>query len=90
MSPWQASANVDQLDSVEESRMDAIRKLLDENAVLPLWPETGTLLKLKRGATYAAEQRGEIETITIGRLKRVPTAWLKRRLGITESGNGAD
>jgi hypothetical protein len=66
-----------------EAGMDTTRKLLDENAVLPLWPETGKLLKLKRGATYAAERRGEIETITIGRLKRVPTAWLRQKLGLS-------
>jgi hypothetical protein len=62
--------------------MSEIRKLLDENAVLPLWPDTGKILKLKRGATCAAERRGEIETIVLGKLKRVPTAWLKRKLGI--------
>lgn len=66
--------------------MNEIRKLLDENAVLRLWPETGKLLKLKRGATYAAAERGEIETVDFGRLKRVPTAWLRRRLGLNEPG----
>ena len=59
-----------------------IRKLLDENAVLPLWPQTGKILRLGRGATYAAAARGEIETVDFGRLKRVPTAWLRRRLGL--------
>ena len=62
-----------------------VRKLLDENAVLPLWPETGELLHLGRGSTYSSAARGEIPTIDFGRLKRVPTAWLKRRLGITGS-----
>jgi len=37
--------------------MSEIRKLLDENVVLPLWPDTGKLLKLKRGATYARLSR---------------------------------
>jgi len=64
-------------------------KMLNENAVLPLWPEVGTLLKLKRGATYAAAERGESPTVDFGRLKRVPTAWLRRKLGITESGGAA-
>jgi hypothetical protein len=67
--------------------MNELRKLLEENVVLPLWPETGKLLKLKRGATYAAERRGEIQTIALGRLKRVPTAWLRAKLGINESGD---
>jgi hypothetical protein len=67
--------------------MSDFRKILDENAVLPLWPETGKILRLKRGATYAAAERGEIEIIEIGKLKRVSTAWLKRKLGIGESGD---
>jgi hypothetical protein len=66
--------------------MSEIRKILDENIVLPLWPETGRLLHLGRGATYAAAERGEIETVDFGRLKRVPTAWLRRRLGLDEPG----
>jgi hypothetical protein len=63
--------------------MSEILKLLNENAVLPLWPETGKVLNLKRGSTYAAAERGDIEVIEIGKLKRVPTSWLKRKLGIT-------
>jgi len=69
--------------------MSDLKKTLGENAVLPLWPETGTLLGLKRGTTYRAAASGEIKTIGIGRLKRVPTEWLKRKLGITESGTAA-
>jgi hypothetical protein len=65
-----------------EVGMSDIGKMLNENAVLKLWPDTGKLLKLKRGATYAAAERGEIETVGFGRLKRVPTAWLRRRLGL--------
>jgi hypothetical protein len=64
--------------------MDEIQKLLSENAVLPLWPQTGKILNLSRGGTYAAAERGDIKTIQIGRLKRVPTAWLKAKLGLDE------
>jgi hypothetical protein len=64
--------------------MSESRRMLDENVVLPLWPEVGRLLHLGRGATYAAAERGEIEIVEIGKLKRVPTAWLKRKLGISE------
>lgn len=64
--------------------MDEIQKMLNENAVLRLWPETGRVLGLRRGATYAAAKSGEIKTIPFGRLKRVPTAWLKTKLGLTE------
>jgi len=62
-----------------------IRKMLDENVVLPLWPETGTILRLKRGSTYAAKKRGEIETIRFGNLERVPVSWLKRKLGLEDT-----
>ena|SRR5215470_11860873 len=61
--------------------MDEIRKLLNENAVLPLWPQTGRVLGLRRGATYAAAQSGEIRTVRFGRLLKVPTPWLKAKSG---------
>jgi hypothetical protein len=64
--------------------MDEIRKLLTDNAVLPLWPDSGTILRLSRNATYAAAERGDIKTIQLGRLKRVPTAWLRAKLGLDE------
>jgi hypothetical protein len=66
--------------------VDEIRRLLNENAVLPLWPQTGKMLNLSRGGTYAAAARGDIKTIQLGRLKRVPSAWLKAKLGLDETG----
>jgi hypothetical protein len=57
-----------------------VHKLLTENAVLPLWPETGRLLGLSRSSTYKGAEDGTIKTISLGRLKRVPTAWLRRKL----------
>jgi hypothetical protein len=65
--------------------MEEIRKLLNENAVLPLWPETGKVLGLRRGATYAAAQSGDIRTVRFGRLLKVPTTWLKAKLALDES-----
>jgi hypothetical protein len=64
--------------------MEEIRKLLNENAVLPLWPETGKVLGLRRGATYAAAHSGDIRTVRFGRLLKVPTAWLRAKLGLDE------
>jgi hypothetical protein len=61
--------------------MSDLRKMLDENVTLPLWPETGRLLHLSRGKTYDAAEKGEIQTVDFGRLKRVSTAWLRRKLG---------
>jgi hypothetical protein len=43
---------------------DQIERLLNENVVLPLWPETGKIvLGLSRGATYSAAAKGQIKTI---------------------------
>jgi hypothetical protein len=64
--------------------MSEIRKLLDENVALPVWPETAKILGLGRGSAYAAAKSGGIKTIRIGRLQRVPTAWLKAQLGLDE------
>jgi hypothetical protein len=64
--------------------MSEIRKLLNDNVSLPLWPETGKVLGLRRGATYAAARSGEIKTIRFGRLLKVPTAWLRRKLELVE------
>ena len=66
--------------------MDDFAKLLKGNAVLPLWPEAGKVLGLKRGVTYEAARSGEIRTIRIGRLYKVPTAWLRQKLGLEEPG----
>jgi hypothetical protein len=64
--------------------MDDFAKQLKENAVLPLWPEAGQILGLKRGAAYSAARSGDIQTIRIGRLLKVPTAWLKQKLALDE------
>jgi len=58
-----------------------VRRLLDSTVTLPLWPDTGEILNLKRNQTYKAASLGHIETMRYGRLHRVPTAWLKRKLG---------
>jgi hypothetical protein len=40
--------------------------------VYDLWPEVGEMLGLKRNATYSAAKRGDIPTIRIGKLIKVP------------------
>jgi len=62
-----------------------LMKELNENAVMRLWPEVGTLLKMQRSATYGAAKRGEIHTVKFGHFKRVPTAWLKRKHGLEDA-----
>jgi hypothetical protein len=41
-------------------------------------PEAGAMVGLNRNAAYAAAKRGEIPTISFGKLLRVPkAAWLR-------------
>jgi hypothetical protein len=51
---------------------------------LPLWPDAGRALRLERTATYQAARRGDIPTIRIGRKIVVPTAALRRMLGLDD------
>jgi hypothetical protein len=50
--------------------------------VMDLWPDVGEILGLSRQSTYGAARRGEIPTLIIGRRKVVPTAVLRRMLGL--------
>jgi excisionase family DNA binding protein len=43
-------------------------------------PEAGEMLGLTRNAAYAAAKRGEIPTIRIGKLLRVPKAAFEKML----------
>jgi hypothetical protein len=46
-------------------------------------PEVGRICYgMSRNGSYAAAGRGEIPTIKIGRLLKVPTAALRRQLGL--------
>jgi hypothetical protein len=67
--------------------MDEIRKKLDANATLPIWPDVAGLFGLSRGSAYAAAQRGDIKTIRLGRLLKVPTAWLRQQLDLEPGRN---
>jgi hypothetical protein len=69
---------------LEAVAMNEIRKKLDENATLPIWPDVAEMFGLCRGSAYAAAQRGDIKVVKIGRLVRVPTSWLRQKLDITE------
>lgn len=49
---------------------------------VPVWPHAGKALGLSKNPTYEAAKRGEIPTIKIGGAIRVPTASLRKMLGI--------
>jgi hypothetical protein len=65
--------------------LSEIRTMLDSKATVDLWPTCGEVLGLSRGQTYRLAKEGKIETLDLGRVKRVTTAWLRRKLGIEQA-----
>ena len=53
---------------------------MDEKPKTLSVPEAGRWLGIGRNASYEAARRGEIPTIRIGRLLRVPVVALERKL----------
>jgi excisionase family DNA binding protein len=61
--------------------MQRIWAMSDEQALTISVPEAGKkYLNLGRNASYAAAERGEIPTIKVGRLLRVPVRAMERLL----------
>jgi hypothetical protein len=52
--------------------------------MVPLWPDAGVALDLRRGATYEAAKTGNIPVKRYGKLLRVPLAWLLRQGQVDE------
>jgi len=61
-----------------------IRREIMTKLTVPLWPTAGRALGLGRNLTFEGARTGEIETIAVGRRRPVPTAWLRRKLGLAE------
>jgi hypothetical protein len=62
----------------------------NENAMTYLVPEAGEMIGLTRNASYAAANRGDIPTIRIGKLIRVPKMAFHRMLEGAGVIDGAD
>jgi hypothetical protein len=63
--------------------MDAkIRKAIMQDLTVPLWPTAGRALGLGRSATYKAAKEKKIPTLDMGHKMPVPTAVLRKMLGI--------
>jgi hypothetical protein len=62
---------------------DAIHEL-NTKPLVSLWPTAAMVLGISRSAVYGAAQRGEIETIYIGRLRKAITAPLRKKLKLGE------
>ena len=69
----------------------SIAEILDQPAVVPLWPTVGRALGLAESTTYqlAAEGRLPIEVIRLGRRRVARTIDLHRFLGLAPQENGA-
>jgi hypothetical protein len=67
-----------------------IAEILDQPAVVPLWPTVGRALGLAESTTYqlAAEDRLPIEVIRLGRRRVARTIDLHRFLGLLPEVNG--
>jgi hypothetical protein len=63
---------------------EEIERLIREKLAVPLWPVAGRALGLKRWATYAAAENGEIVTLDVSRKKQVPTSWLRKKLHLSK------
>ena len=66
-------------------KLDEVSKMLEDNAVVPIWPQAGQALGLTRGAAYRGGVSGDIKTIRVGKVYRVPTQWLREQLGLVRS-----
>lgn len=68
-----------------------IAEVLNQPAVVPLWPTVGRALGLAESTTYqlAAEGRLPIEVIRLGRRRVARTIDLHRFLGLLPQENGA-
>jgi excisionase family DNA binding protein len=58
---------------------DAMHELTTK-PVISLWPTAAAILGCSRSEIYAMAARGEIEVLPVGRLRKVITAPLRRKL----------
>lgn len=54
----------------------------EDQPTVPIWPTTAHAVGLSKGATYDAVRRGDIPSIRMGGRIVVPTAALRRLLGL--------
>lgn len=59
---------------------DEMKQLLSKPVITVV--EAGKIYGMCRNAAYAAATNGDIPTIRIGKLLRVPTAMLRKQLGL--------
>jgi hypothetical protein len=62
-------------------------KLTREHSTVSIWPEAAAILGIKsKNKAYQAARSGLIKVIELGpQLKRVPSTWLRRKVGLDGS-----
>jgi hypothetical protein len=53
---------------------------LNSKPLINLWPTAAVILDVSRSEIYAMATRGEIDVLSVGRLKKAITAPLRRKL----------
>ena len=69
----------EKLPSVEEAVEELKRK-----PVVDLWPTLAVAYGVSKGTIYAMAQRGEVDVLRAGRLKKAVSATERRKLGIDQ------
>jgi len=64
--------------------MTVKRKSDVELELIPLWPDAGQMAGLSRGSAYKAAATGDIPTVRINNLLKVPIRKWRRILGIED------
>jgi hypothetical protein len=62
------------------TEQERISALLQQPAITI--PEAAGILRISRNSGYEAARKGELKTVNFGKRKLVPTAWLRRVLGM--------
>jgi hypothetical protein len=62
--------------------LEAAMNELRTKPLIPLWPTTARICELSRAGVYDAANRGDFDVMEIGRLKKVVSASLRKRLGL--------
>jgi hypothetical protein len=67
-----------------------LRQIIMTRLTVPLWPHAGKALGISRSTAYARARTGEIVTLGGPRQKQpVPTAFLRKKLGLNDDGSQA-
>jgi excisionase family DNA binding protein len=67
---------------VKHVTLEEALERLRTRPLIDIWPDTAVLLDCGKGTAYELAKRGELETLRVGRLRKVIAAPLRKKLGI--------